>query len=87
MCYVAAGNERVKNEEGLTFDFENLEGHAESFALQIHEVNKALGSGAYMVDRAFRVFYDKDMEIGEDLSYMIHKPTKKIFRFRRDENV
>jgi hypothetical protein len=27
------------------------------------------------------------METGEDLSYMIHKPTKKVFRFRREKNV
>ena len=40
-----------------------------------------------MVDRAFRVVYDKDMDTGEDLSYMIHKPTKKVFRFRREKNV
>ena len=87
MCYVAAGNERIKNEGEVTFDFESLEGHVESFVFQIAEVNKALGSGAYMVDRAFRVVYDKDMDTGEDLSYMIHKPTKKVFRFRREKNV
>jgi hypothetical protein len=87
MCYVAAGNERIKNEGEVTFDFESLEGHAESFVFQIAEVNKALGSGAYMVDHGFRVVYDKDMETGEDLSYMIHKLTKKVFRFRRERNV
>ena len=40
-----------------------------------------------MVDRVFRVLYDKDMETGKDLSYMIHKPMKKAFRFRRDKSV
>ena len=64
-----------------------MEGHKESFFFRIAAVNKALGSGAYMVDRAFRVVFDKDMETGEDAPYMIHKPTKKVFRFRRDRNV
>ena len=50
MCYVAAGNERIKNEGEITFDFESLKGLQESFVLQIAEVNKALGFGAYMVD-------------------------------------
>ena len=46
-----------------------------------------MGSVAYVVDRAFRVVYDKNMETGEDMSYMVHKPTKKTFRFRRERNV
>ena len=87
MCYVAAGNERIKNEGEITFDFESLEGHRESFVFQIAAVNKALGSGAYMVDHGFRVVYDKDMDTNEDLSYMIHKATKRAFRFRREKNV
>ena len=27
------------------------------------------------------------METGEDISYMIHKPTKKVHRFRRERNI
>jgi hypothetical protein len=87
MCYVAAGNERIRNEGEITFDFESLEGHQESFVFQIAEVNKALGAGAYMVDHGFRVVYDKDMDTDEDLSYMIHKASKRAFRFRRERNV
>ena len=51
--------------------------------LQIAEVNKAQGSGAYMVHHGFRVVYDKDMDTDEDLSYMIHKLSQRAFRFRR----
>ena len=87
MCYVAAGNEQIQNEGEITFDFESVEGRKKSFVFQIAAVNKALGSGAYMVDHAFRVVYDKDMETNEDLSYMIHKPIKRAFRFRREKNV
>ena len=87
MHYVAAGNERIKNEGEIDFDFESIEGHKETFVFQIADVNKALGSVAYVVDKAFRVVYDKNMDTGEDLSYMIHKPSKKTFRFRRERNV
>ena len=38
-------------------------------------------------DRAFRVVYAKNMEIGADIVYMVHKPKKKTFRFRRERNV
>ena len=27
------------------------------------------------------------MATGEDLSYMIHKPSKTVYKFRRDRNV
>ena len=84
---MAAGNERIKNQGEITFDFDSVEEHKESFMFQIAAVNKALGSGTYMADNAFRVVYDKDMETNEDLSYMIHKTTKRAFRFRRETNV
>ena len=84
---MAAGNERIRNEGEITFDFESLEGHQELFVLQIAEVKKALGSGAYMVDHGFRIVYDKDMDTDEDLSYMIHKLTRRAFRFRRERRM
>ena len=40
-----------------------------------------------MVDHGFRIVYDKDMGTDEDLSYIIHKATKRAFRFRREKNV
>ena len=82
MCFVAVGNEGE-----ITFYFKSLEGHKESFVFQIAAFNKALGSGAYMVDHGFRVAYDKDMETVDDLPYMIHKPTKRAMTFRREKGV
>ena len=87
MCYVAAGNERIKNEGEFAFDFESLEGNKGSFVFHIAAVNKALGSGACMVDHGVRVNYDKDMHANEDLSYMIYKATKRAFRSRTERNV
>ena len=77
MSYVAAGNEKIKNEGEIDFDFQSVEGHISNMVFQIANVNKALGSVAYSVDRAYRVVFDKNMETGEDMSYMTHKPTKK----------
>ena len=57
-------------------DFQSVEGHISN-----------IGSVAYSVDRAYRVVFDKNMETGEDMSYMTHKPTKKTYRFRRERNV
>ena len=87
MHYLCAGIERITNQGEIDFDFESVEGHKETFVFQIADVNKALGSVAYVVDTAFRVVYDKNMETGEDMSYMVHKPSKKPFRFRRERNV
>ena len=87
MKYVGAGGERISNEGEVDFPFETIEGHKQSMIFQIAEVNKPLGSVAYFVDRNYRVVYDKNMTTGEDLSYMIFKPTRTTYRFRRDRNV
>ena len=87
MNYVGAGGEKIANEGEADFPFESVEGHKASMIVQIAEVNKPLGSVAYFVDRDYRVVYDKNMRTGEDMSYMIHKPTKTVYRFRRERNV
>ena len=53
----------------------------------IFQITEALGSVARFVDRCYRVVYDKNEVTGEDLSYMVHKPTKTVYRFSRDRNV
>ena len=87
MRYVGAGGEKINNEGEVDFPFESVEGHKQSMIFQIAEVNKPLGSVAYFVDRDFRVVYDKNMVTGEDMSYMIHKPSKTTYRFRRERNI
>ena len=54
---------------------------------QIAEINKALGSVSYVADNGYRVAFDKDAATGKDLSFMIHKPSGRTTRFRRDRNV
>ena len=87
MRYVGAGGERINNEGEVDFPFETMEGHMQEMIFQIAEVNKPLGSVAYFVDRDYRVVYDKNMGTGEDMSYMIHKPTRTVYRFRRERNI
>jgi hypothetical protein len=87
MKYVGAGGEKIMNEGEVDFPFESIEGHRESMVFQIAEVNKPLGSVAHFVDRDFRVVFDRNATTGEDLSYMVHKPTGKVYRFRRSRNI
>ena len=84
---MAANEGRIPNEGEFDFEFRTSEGHAEAMTFQIAEVNKALGSISYLVDRQYRVVFDKDEATGEDLSYMINKKTQTVMRFRRERNV
>ena len=87
MKYVGAGGERIPNEGEVDFPFRTAEGHKQNVVFQIAEVNKPLGAVSYFVDDAYRVVYDKNMATGEDMSYMLHKPTRTMYRFRRDRNI
>ena len=84
--YVSANNGRIDNEGEVDFAFTTNEGNEESFVMQIAEVNKALLAISYLVDKGYRVTYDKD-DKGRDTSHMLHKKSGKIARFRRDNNV
>ena len=55
--------------------------------MQIAEVNKALGSVSYLVDRGYKIVFDKCERTGRDLSSMVHKKTEVATRFRRERNV
>ena len=85
--YVAANNGRIPNEGEVDFDFSTEEGGMEMMTMQIAEVNKALGSVAYLVDKGYRVTFDKCLRTGADLSLMLNKKTNITTRFRREKNV
>ena len=55
--------------------------------MQVAEVNKALGSISYLVDRGYKVVFDKCMRTGTDTSMMIKKSTMRAAKFRRDRNI
>ena len=85
--YVAANDGIIRNEGAYDFNFTTSEDHSEAVVMQIAEANKALGSVAYFVDRAYQVVYDKDMSTGKDLSRMTHKPSGRISNFRREKSI
>ena len=85
--YVAANSGRIPNEGECDFKFYTSEGQEQSLTFQIAEVNKALGSISYLLDRLFRVTFDKDEKTGADISLMLHKPIGVTTRFRRDRNI
>ena len=85
--YVAANNGRIPNEGEVDFEFYTSEGHMEMLCMQIAEVNKTLGSVSYLVDRGYKIVFDKCERTGRDLSSMVHKKTGVATRFRRERNV
>ena len=85
--YVAANNGRIPNEGEVDFAFTTTEGNEEEFVVQVAEVNKALGAVSYLVDKGYRVVFDKDLASGKDISYMMKKSTKATSRFRRERNI
>ena len=85
--YVAANNGRIPNEGEVDFAFQTIEGNSEEIVVQIAEVNKALGAVSYLVDKGYRVVFDKDLVTGKDISYMMKKETKVTSRFRRERNI
>ena len=85
--YVTANNARIPNEGETEFKFKTAEGDDEELTFQIAEVNKALAAVSYLVDNNYRVIFDKDMATGKDVSRMIHKPSGRIARFRRERNI
>ena len=42
---------------------------------QIAEVNKAVGAVPQLVDRGFKVIFDKNTKTGQDMSLMLNKET------------
>ena len=85
--YVAASSHRIPNLGEVDLNFMTLEGHDESWICQIADVNKPLGAVSDRVDKGHRVVYDKDMDTGQDLSYILNKSSGRVAKMRREGNV
>ena len=85
--YVAANNGRIPNEGEFDLQFNTIEGNEQRLTFQIAEVNKALCAVSNLVDHGYTVVFDKDVETGQDTSYMMQKGTGVTTRFRRTRNV
>ena len=85
--YVPAGGGKIPNEGEFDLAFKTLEGNAETWTFQVAEINKALGAVSQLVDLGYTVIFDKNLETGQDMSYMTHKATNVVSRLRRERNV
>ena len=85
--YLAANNARIKNEGEVDFQFQSDNHDFHSWVFQVAEVNKALCAVSYMVDHDYRVVFDRDKTTGVDTSFMLHKPSGKTIKLRREKNV
>ena len=62
--YIAANDNGIPNEREYNLTFKTTEGNSEDFTFQIAEVNKALGAVSYLVDRGYKVTFEKNMKTG-----------------------
>ena len=85
--YIAANNGRIPNEGECDLSFQTTEGNNEEITFQVAEVNKALGAVSYLVDKGYKVTFEKNMSTGQDMSMMVNKHTGVTSRFRRERNV
>ena len=85
--YVAANNGRIPNEGEHDLKFTTVEGNEQCLTFQIAEVNKALCAVSYLVDKGYKVIFDKNMKTDQDTSYMVNKESGVITRYRRTRNV
>ena len=85
--YVPAGGGKIPNEGEFDLEFKTAEGNAETWTFQVAEINKALGAVSQLVDLGYKVIFDKNLENGQDMSYMTHKATNVTSRLRRERNV
>ena len=85
--YIAANNGRIPNEGECDLSFQTTEGNNEEITFQVAEVNKALGAVSYLVDKGYKVTFEKNMSTGQDMSMMVNKHTGVTSRFRRERHV
>ena len=84
---VAANSSGIKNGGEVDFQFMSENNEMQSWVFQVAEVNKALCAVSYMVDHDDRIIFDRDKKTGADTSHMIHKPSGKTIKLRRERNV
>ena len=68
--YVPAGGGKIPNEGEFDLEFKTTEGNAETWTFQVAEIDKALGAVSQLVDLGYKVIFDKNLENGQDMSYM-----------------
>ena len=85
LYYIAASGTRILNNGELTLNFFTRDGHKSSLIFQCAEINKPLCSVSHLTDNEFCVVFNRHE--GRDVSYILHKPTKKRMKLRRERGV
>ena len=85
--YIPVGGGKIPNEGEFDFEFKTTEGNAETWKFQAAELSGALGAVSQLVDLGYKAIFDKNLENGQDMSYMTHKATNVTSRLRRERNV
>ena len=66
-------------------DMFSKEGHGGSLIFQCAEINKPLCSVSHLTDNEYLVVFN--IHEGNDVSYILHKPTKRLMKLRRERGV
>ena len=77
----------IKNEGETDFQFDTEDCQKLSWTFQIAEVNKVLASVSYLADHNHRVVLGRDLDSGEDVSFIANKTNGESVKMRRDRNV
>ena len=83
--YIAAGGEKIPNQGEFTLNFWTKEGIKAGLKFQLAAINKTLCSVSHMTDNDYCVVFSKHE--GRDVSYVMHKPTEKVVRLRREKGI
>ena len=80
------------HKEGLVIGARSMpgnpyDGHTLAEALEQAAILSDVKPEVAVVDRGYKVVFDKDMQTGTDLSMMIQKKQNRATRFRRERNV
>ena len=85
LFYIAASGAIIANDGEFTFGFFSNEGHMGSLSFQCAKVNILLCGVSHLIDNDFRVVFNRHE--GKDVSYILHKPTKRIIKLRGERGV
>ena len=85
LYYLAASNTKIFNDGEFLFKIFTKEGHRGNLLFQCAETNKPLCSVSHLTDEDYCVVFNKHE--GRDVSYLMHKPSKRIMKLRRERGV
>ena len=77
--YVTANDGRIPHKDERNLRFDTPEGNDEDLTVQVAEVNRALGAVSHLVDKGYKVTFDKHMSTD--------KSAGVTSRSRRERNV